>query len=136
MAAYVITPANVKKQVGAFVAAYIAGETIVAGNEIAINALDSKAYLLDVSDPAVSSSVGMALNGATIDQPMDVIQDGLVDVGVVGTVGDVVVASNAVAGSVVPYGDLLATNLVQVLGFFETTSLLRIRITNLNVLKG
>lgn len=136
MADYVITPANVKKQSGAVITHLIAGETLTAGDVIAISTTDGKAYLLDDADATVDAIAGMALNDAGIDQPIDIIQDGYVDVGVVATAGDVAVASIAVSGALAPYGDLVATNLVQVLGFFETTSLLKVKITNVGVVKG
>ena len=139
MANYVITPADVVKAtvdgINPIITKLTAGEAITAGNAVALNATDSLAYQSDPALPATAFITGLALNAGTANQPVDVITGGYVTVSAVGTAGDVVVMSQT-AGAVAPHADLVATDEVAIFGYFISTSVIKVAINNLGIVKG
>lgn len=139
MADYVIVKANVKaitvENKVPVLTRFKAGEAIIAGESVCILASTGKAHLYDETDTLNQNIVGMALNDATEDQPIDIITDGYVDVGDVATAGDVAVGSTT-AGGLASWDNLVPTNNVSVLGFFITASILKISVDNLGIEKG
>lgn len=139
MADYPITKADVVPTIVGNVKPIIkrltAGGAITAGEGVALNATDGLAYINDASDADIDFITGIALNDATAGQPVDVQQGGYVTVSAVGAIGDVVVMSQT-AGGLASHADLVATNDVAILGYFTTTSLIKIAISNLEVQRG
>lgn len=138
MANYGIVPANVRVQTvdgkKPLIARVTSGGDIVAGNSVALNT-DGLAYPANGSNADIANIIGLALNDGTIEQPIDVIQDGYVDLGAVAIAGDVAVLGQT-AGALAPYEDLVATNEVSIAGYFVSTSLLQVSINNLGIQKG
>jgi len=139
MANYTITPADVVgvivDNVKPVVRKLTAGGTIVAGQSVALDATDSKAYISDASNTDRDFITGTALNDATAGQPIDIISGGHLTVSAVGTAGDAVVMSQT-AGALAPIGDLVSTDEVAVFGYFISTTVIKVAINNLGVAKG
>lgn len=107
MADLTITAANVKhisgpKGVG------IAGAAITAGDAIYLDSADGKLKPCVVTALASSQCVGVALNDAAADQPVDYAAPGaVVDLGT-GTAGTIYVTS--ASGGLAPHGDLASND--------------------------
>jgi hypothetical protein len=116
MAALSITAANVVASTGAKYAQGTGGATIVQGKSVAFNG--SKWVLAQCDGTALeygSSGVGVALNACSDGQPIDVQTEGEITIGGTVTVG-AIYCLGATAGDIVPFGDLVATNYVSILG--------------------
>lgn len=129
MADITITPANVIAGSNASIASGTAGETITAGQAVYLSST-SKKWMLADSNSATSEArqaKGIALNGASLNQPVSVQ-----------TSGDIIIGGTLVAGSAyylseTPGGiqsaaDLAAGEYVCLLGLAKSTSVLSIGI--------
>lgn len=116
MADITITAANVKQVAGSTQTTDdTAGEAVTAGQWCYIKSSDGKAYKADVDTTTAEANVkGMALNDAAADQPVKLAIGGNVDVGSVLTAGETYVLSDD--GAMAPIGDLLAGDIVTILG--------------------
>lgn len=98
-AANVVAGSNATRDIGT------AGETIVAGKIVFLNATTNKWMLSDNNGTGTRTVHGMALNGASLNQPVSVVKSGDVTVGSVLTAGTDYWLS-ATAGGVCPRADL------------------------------
>ena len=115
MPALSITAASVVSA-GGIKTSGISAATIAAGNAVYRTSTGTWA-LADASAAATSSTasaVGIALNGASAGQPLDIQTDGPLTLGT-GTEG-VIYCVGPTAGEVIPSTDLATTNFVYILG--------------------
>lgn len=130
------TAANVDRNGAGQETKKIAGETITAGSPCYINATDGKAYLAQADGTAAQAVVaGIALCGASPLQPVILESSGDIDLGATLTVGQVYVLS-VNAGKIAPIADLIATNIVSILGVASAADKLKLRINNSGVIKA
>jgi len=115
MADLIVTPANVLAQAGSTKSEGIAGESITAGETIYKASATGKIMKADASDEAGSKALGVALNNAALDQPVDFVTAGKLTAGAAVDVGTVYAVS-ATAGGICPVGDLVAKDYVTILG--------------------
>lgn len=107
-----------------------AGETITAGQSLYQKSSDNKYYKADANGSAEERIfAGIALNGAAADQPVVVATGGDLDIGTTGLVADTVILS-ATAGGIAPIADLAAGWYLNYVGYFITTT--RIRLMNIS----
>ncbi|RDL51805.1 hypothetical protein BLJAPNOD_02946 [Ensifer sp. M14] len=98
-ASAIIAGSNATRDIGT------AGETIVAGKAIYLDAATSKWMLSDNNGTGTRQVHGIALNGASLNQPVSMIKSGDLTVGSVLTAGTDYWLS-ATAGGVCPRADL------------------------------
>lgn len=108
----VITAANVKNVDEGTIARGEAGSTITAGQHIVLSAL-GKYEPGDVDGTnsptlvkAGGNRSGVALNGASLDQPVTLQLDGILNPGATANEGTIYVASAAAPGGIAPAADL------------------------------
>ena len=95
--------------------------TITAGQTVYLDTAVEKWKLADNNDTAAKAVVaGIALNNASDDQPLHVLQEGQITIGGTVAVGTIYVQSST-AGGIAPAADLLSTNYVTKLGIGITT---------------
>lgn len=112
MADLSITAANVVGQ-GADRETLIAGGTITAG--MAVRKNTSNQIVAASDDSAANANVyGIALNGASSGQPVEVQKSGNIDLGATLLVGKVYVLSTS--GAIAPVDDIAGTEFVTVIG--------------------
>lgn len=128
MADISITPANVVPGTGCRVTHGIAGETIVAGKALYKAAVSGKWMLADADSATVEArnASGIALNGASLNQPVSVAKLGDVTLGAVLTAGVAYYLSGAAAGGICPVADIGTGEWVSLLGIAKTTSILAV----------
>ncbi len=130
MANVSITPGSVLKTSTTVLEQGIAGATILAGQWVYRDATDSNHYKLadtDSGTEAVRLPRGMALNGASDGQPLQIARSGSVTLG--GTVTKAVVYYlSGDAGAICPIGDVAAGDYTCVLGIATTAALFDIKI--------
>lgn len=105
MADISVTPGNVIAGSNATRDIGTAGETIVAGKAIYLDAATSKWMLSDNNGTGTRQVHGIALNGASLNQPVSMIKSGDLTVGSVLTAGTDYWLS-ATAGGICPRADL------------------------------
>jgi len=131
MADISITAANVKTGTGAAVTTGTAGGTITAGQPVYIDASDSnKIKAADANaSAATAAAVGIALNGASANQPVSYCtrDSAGFTVGATLAIGDVLYVSNTAGGITVTPGDLTTGSYVVVLGIMTSTTLAKIQ---------
>lgn len=124
MADLSVTAANVAKSAGTTKYG-TAGETITAGQALYLASGDSKLYLLDADDTEAKAAFeGIALNGASADQPVAYLSAGdsaVINPGATVTVGEIYVASGT-PGGIAPEGDLASSDYVTIIGIGLTSS--------------
>jgi hypothetical protein len=128
MADLVITPANVIAESNAVKETALAGETITAG-KLVYKSTSKKFMLADSNSATVAAktAVGIALNGASLNQPLTIIKSGDVAVGAVLTAGSAYYLSDT-PGGVCPDADVGAGENVCQVGIAKTTSVLSVKI--------
>lgn len=105
----------------------IAGETITAGKAVFLNAATNRWMLSDNNGTGTREVKGIALNGASANQPLAVLKDGDI------TIGATLVAGtdywlSATAGGICPRADL-ATGMDTIqIGVAKSTSVLAVAI--------
>jgi len=139
MADYTVVPADVglvtlhnKKPI---ISRHVSGVTVVAGQVVTLHDATNTAILFDATN-SEHTIAGLALNSSTQGQPMTILEDGYVDIGNNGKVAEIVVGSGVVPGSLAPEADLTTGKFVAVLGYMETGSVLRVKITNTQLARG
>lgn len=118
MAALTVTPANVLKGSGASVSTGVAGATITAGQSVYFDSATSTWKLAQddgTAEEAGASGVGIALNGASANQPLQVITQGPLTAGATVVVGMPYFLGDG-AGDIVPVADLGSADRVTYLG--------------------
>lgn len=108
---------------------YTAGATITAGQAVYIDSSDSDLAKLAQSDgtEAEAEVKGIALNGASANQPVSIAKSGDVDMGATLTVGETYVLSQT-AGGVAPIADLVSGDYVTHIGIATAADTLHLRI--------
>ncbi len=105
MAAITITPANCLQVTGTNEWG-TAGDTITAGDLVYKS---GSSFLLAKADDAGTDDVyGIALNGASSGQPLNVHTKGQITIGGTVVQGVIYVLDDAIAGAIVPWADLTA----------------------------
>jgi hypothetical protein len=123
MADLSITAGNVLKTSGS-VTNGIAGATITAGQSVYLDTTTNKWKLAQCDGTAAeagSGGIGVALNGASDGQPLQVLTAGPYNPGATVTVGQTYVVPRT-AGNIAPISDLASTDRVTLLGVATTAS--------------
>ncbi len=118
MADIVVTAGNVVKGTGSLTRSGIAGAAITAGQVVYLDAADAnKIKVVDSDSVTVAARVpaGIALNSASVGQPVTYQYDGLITIGGTVEVGRIYVASDN-AGGIMPAADLEAGDFTSILG--------------------
>jgi hypothetical protein len=128
MAAISITPANVVAGSNAVRDIGVAGEAIVAGKPVYYDATTAKFMLADANSAtaAARTATGIALNGASLNQPVSVHKFGDLAMGAVFTAGVAYYLGSAAAGTIVPVADLTTGDYTQLIGIAKSTSILAV----------
>lgn len=129
MADITITPANVIAGSTASIASGTAGETIAAGQAVYLSSTTKKWMLAD-SNSATSEArqaKGIALNGASLNQPVAVQTSGDITVGATLTAGTAYYLSDT-PGGICPIADVGAGEFVCLLGLAKSATVLAIGI--------
>lgn len=138
MADLTIVPSDVKMDTidgsKPVIARYICDEAINAGQVVSILP-SGLAGLHDVKLAGYEQARGIALNSASKDQPITLIESGFVELGTVSSAGEVLVASQT-SGMLAPVGDLVSTNEVVFIGFMYSSAVLKVDIDNLGISKA
>lgn len=125
-----ITAANVVAGADAKTESGLAGETITAG-KIVYKDVASGKYMLADSDsttPAVRTPRGIALNGASLNQPLVIQRSGDITIG--GTLtGGLAYYLSKTAGGLCPVADIASGGYATVIGIAKSASVLDINIT-------
>lgn len=129
MADLSITAANVAAGSNARTTAGVAGETITAGQVVYKKASDGEYYLADADDATeeVRQPDGIALNGASDGQPIDVLLGGDITIGATVTAGTAYYLSPT-AGGIAPLADVLSGDDIVLIGLASSASVLRVMI--------
>jgi hypothetical protein len=128
MAAISVTAANVLRVDGKVVH-YLSGATITAGMAVYVDA----SGLVQIGTNATSAgsgvgaqNVGVALNGGSAGQPIDVLVDGTVNIGGTAAVGKPYVLGTA--GGIIPVDDIAGTELITGIGVALTAANIKLAI--------
>lgn len=123
-----VTAANVSPGTSAKKQVATASATITAGQTIYKDATTGKVAPSDVDSgtAALRTPVGVAINGAGVNQPVQYVYDGDVNVGATLVVGTIYVASDTLGG-IKPAADLNSGDYVTVLGVATTSSNLKMK---------
>lgn len=123
----VITPANVVAGANAQKIPGIAGATITAGQVVYRDPATGKFLLADANGTAdARTPTGIALHGASLDQPLMVMTEGDVNLGATLTVAATYYLSDT-PGGVAPAADVGAGEFVTVLGVAASASNFKMR---------
>jgi hypothetical protein len=129
------TPADVER-VSGNKQEKIAGATITAGMPVYADGADTFQLKPAQADAAATAKVaGMALNSADDEQPIIFQTDGVFKPGATVVIGETYALSAANPGKIAPYGDLVSTNRVTILGVGISTSEILLGIINSEVAK-
>jgi hypothetical protein len=106
-----------------------AGGTITAGMPVYSDLTDSNLYKAARANAQATAQVaGIALNGASDNQPVMVQSSGEINLGATLIVGESYYLSDAVAGQIVPVADLGTADWPVFLGIAKSASLLDLNI--------
>lgn len=111
-----------------------AGETVTAGQAIALDTTTSKLVKADSNHatPSIRKAIGIALNGAALNQPLVVQRGGDITMGATLTPGAAVYLSDT-PGGLCPLADVGAGEYVCLIGLAKSASVLSIDIQYPNV---
>lgn len=129
MANLTITAASVVPSGNAVTKSGTAGATITAGQAIYLDPTSSTYKLADCDLAGAQACDGIALNGASAGQPVDMLAAGDLTIGATLTKGTVYVLA-ATAGMICPLADLVTTDALIQLGIAKSTTLMGVRILN------
>lgn len=134
MADITITAANVVKGSGASMDRGTAGETIAAGKTVYLDSATNKYLLADSNSATVAarSPDGVALNGASLNQPVAVLLSGPVTIGATLTPGVAYYQSDT-PGGICPVADVGSGEYSTVIGIATSASVLDVRISESGV---
>jgi len=123
----VVVAANVKPGTDAVTKRGIAGEGITAGDSV-FEAVDKGIELAEKDLTAAdAAAVGVALNDAATDQPIEYAVTGSVTMGAILAIGQTYIVG-AGPGGIAPEADAAVGNFVTVIGVATTTSSLKLGI--------
>lgn len=124
-----ITAANVAAGADARKERGTAGETITAGQVVYKSASDSRYYLADADESAAAqrTPLGVALNGASAGQPLEIQKGGSITIGATLTPGTTYYLSDA-PGGICPLADLASGDYYCIIGIAESASVLALGI--------
>jgi hypothetical protein len=122
-AASVVPGSNATRAVGS------AGEAITAGQVVYFDTSVNKWKLADnnLATLGATKAGGIALNGASLNQPVDVQTSGDITIGGTLVAGSAYYLS-ATAGAICPFADLVTTNSVCELGLAKSATVLSLGI--------
>ena len=127
MADLTVVAANVKPAASTVTKKGIAGEAISAGESV-FKAADGGIELCENDQAALDAAcIGVALNDAAVDQPIEYAITGDVNMGAIMTIGQTYVVG-AAPGGIAPEVDVIATEFLTVIGVATTTSNLKLGI--------
>jgi hypothetical protein len=143
MADLSITGTNVIPSTGCVYIQGIAGGTITAGQSIYYNGTtwatatsgtqaDSGGASTVNAGGATYPGIGIALEGASVNQSLNVCVGGYIYLGAVGTVGETYIVSNN-AGGIAPVGDIASGKYIVHLGLMIGTGTISVYVRNPNV---
>lgn len=130
MADLVLTPSAIIAGSGARTENGTAGATITAGQVVYLDSATTGKWLLADADAATAAArgqgkIGVALNGASLNQPIAVQTEGPI------TIGATVVAGTAyylspTPGGIAPLADILTGDYVTLVGIATSTSVIKL----------
>ena len=125
MADLVITAANVVAGADSTTVSGTAGVTITAGQAVYLDATTGKYALADADSATVAQrrAIGIALNGAALNQPIKVLTSGDITTGATMTAG-VAYYLSGTAGGICPVADVGTGEYVCLLGIAKSTTVL------------
>lgn len=129
-----ITPANVVAGSGAVIVQGVSGGTITAGQAVYLSSTTGK-WLHADADSATAEQrrvVGIALNGASASQPIDVQTAGDITIGATLVAGTAYYLSDE-PGGICPLADLATGDYICLIGHAKSTSVLSIGVQFPNV---
>ena len=134
MADISITPANVVAGDDAVVVHGIAGATITAGQAVYLASASNKWMLADADSATAEArrAGGIALNGASLNQPIAVQKQGDITIGATVVAGTAYYLSDE-PGGICAVGDLASGDYVCLIGIAKSASVLAIGIQFPNV---
>lgn len=126
MADLSVTAANVVKGSNAVTENGHAGETITAGQVVYRDAATQKYLKCDADAPAAAARKprGIALNGASDGQPLQIQKVGDIVIGATLTGGTTYYLSGATAGGIAPLADVGSGEYYVIIGIAKSTSVL------------
>ena len=121
MASITVTPANVSR-ISGNTKTVTAGGTITAGQPIYKDTTANNAYKAAINSALASAAVdGIALNGASNGQPVEMQMDGIIAIGGTVVVGTVYVLGGT-TGAIAPNVDVGSTKYKTIIGVGNTTA--------------
>jgi hypothetical protein len=125
MTALSITAANVVAGTDAVRDTGTAGSSITAGQALYYDQTTAKWALADTNAPSAAARVAsaIALNSASLNQPISVQKGGDLTIGATMTAGVAYYLGGA-AGAIVPVGDLTAGDYPQIIGIAKSATVL------------
>lgn len=127
MADLTVTAANVVAAEGADVRNGRSGGTITAGQVVYKDPTDNKVKLADSNGQATAEAKGIALNSASLNQPISWIAGGNINPGATVAEGEIYAVSST-AGGIAPEADLASDEWVTTLGIGTSTSNIKLKI--------
>lgn len=124
-----ITPANVVAGSGSQQTTGTAGATILAGQLVYKDSTVKKFLLADTNSATLEARkpVGIALHGASLNQPLNVLTKGDITIGATVVAGTDYYASDT-PGGICPRADLGATENVVLIGLAKSTTVIGVDI--------
>lgn len=124
-----ITAANVVAGAGSSKSTGTAGETITAGQAVYLASATKKYMKADANAATAEAreAVGIALNGASLNQPLTVLRSGPVTIGATMTAGTAYYLSDT-AGGICPVADIGSGEYVCLIGLATSTTVLSVNI--------
>jgi hypothetical protein len=125
----VVTAANVVAGSDATAVTGVAGETITAGKAVYLSSSTKKWMLADSNSATAEArqAKGIALNGASLNQPIDVHKSGDITIGATVVAGTAYYLSDT-PGGICPLADVGTGEYVCLLGLAKSTSVIAIDI--------
>jgi hypothetical protein len=136
MADIVQAPASVASGAGAIRIIGTAGESITAGQPVYQDPTTQQIFKAKADTVVHAAAVGIALDGASANQPVVYQTTGPLNVGATLTIGQWYVVSPANFGGIAPLSDLTTGNFGTVLGYAATATSLQLTITPSGVAHG
>ena len=109
----------------------VAGETITAGQAVYLDEASTGKYLkadADSATAAARTARGIAVNGASLNQPLTIQKSGLITLGATLTANTPYYLSGLAAGGICPIADVGAGEYLCQIGIARTTAVLNIDI--------
>lgn len=123
MADLVITATSVVPGTNAEIRSGTAGETIAAGKRVYKSSTTSKYMLADTNSATAEArrATGISLNGASLNQPLDVQVGGTITIGATLTAGLAYYGSDT-PGGIAPVADVGSGEYVEITGVASSTT--------------